>query len=104
MIKILPLVRGVCPVCNKKIMNETKTALINGGFEFWVAFQDDTKAQFSICEDCYSKITQEQLDEILKSQVMNWGMEVEANLRWFYTQAVHLKIVKHARDKSGLTP
>jgi hypothetical protein len=81
-------------------MNETKTALINGGFEFWVAFQDGTKAQFAICEDCYSKITQEQLDGILSSQLINWGEEIASQMRWFYTQAVHLKIVKHAKTKS----
>jgi hypothetical protein len=101
MMKILPLVRGVCPVCNKKIMNDTKTQYINTGFEFWVKFSDESKAQFSICEDCYSKITQEQLDAIMQSQIVNWGEEITKQMQWYYTQAVHLKIVKHARDKGG---
>jgi len=85
-------------------MNDKKTAYINGGMEFWVRFNDGNNATFSICETCYSTITQEQLDEIMKSQIVNWGLEIASQLQWFYKIAVHLKIVAHAKEKSGLPP
>lgn len=98
-----PLIRGECPVCHKTIMDKAKQKYINGGFEFFVLFSDNSRASFSICEDCYKNITQEQLDEIMKSQIVNWGWEISQTLNWFYTNACHLKIVKHSKEKSGLT-
>jgi hypothetical protein len=102
MIKIEPLVRGVCPICNKTIMNQNKTAYTNGGFEFWVKFSDGSKACFAICSDCFDKITPEQLDDIMKRQKVSWGQEIQAQLNWYVKEVVNLKIVKHAKTKEGL--
>lgn len=101
--EILPLTRGVCPVCEKKIMNETKSQYINGGFEFWVSFSDGSRACFAACEDCYRVIAPEQLAVIMQRQVVSWGQEIAAQLKWYYTKAVHLQITKHARSKDGLS-
>ncbi len=101
--EILPLTRGVCPVCEKKIMNETKTAYINGGFEFWVLFSDESRAQFAICPDCFDIISQEQLDKIMERQKVSWGQEIQAQLNWFVKKASNLKIIKFSKDKNGIT-
>jgi hypothetical protein len=100
---IEPLTRGECPVCKKIIMNKDKSEYINGGESFFVKFSDDSVAEFSICKDCYSTITQEQLGEIMKSQIVNWGIDISKQLRWFYGVAVHLKISKYAKLKDELT-
>lgn len=100
--EIMPLIRGECPICKRIIMNKEKSAYINGGMSLWVRFSDNSQAEFSICQDCYKNITQEQLEDILKSQIVNWGMEIAMQLQWFYKKAVHLKIVKHAKTKDGL--
>lgn len=93
------LVRGICPVCGKIIMNKEKTSYINGGMSFWVKFSDDSKAEFAICQDCYSVVTQEQLDEIMRRQIVSWGEEIQAQMRWFAKIAVHLRIIKWSKDK-----
>ena len=100
--EIQPLIRGLCPICNKTIMNPKKTAYINGGFEFFVLFNDNSRASFSCCEECYKNITQEQLDEIMKSQILNWGLEIIQTQTWYSRKAVHLKIIKHGRMKDEL--
>ena len=83
-------------------MNEAKTAFMNGGFEFFVKFNDGGHATFAICEDCYAKLTQEQMDEIMRSQIVNWGIEIQKQLSWYIAQAVHLKIIKWSNTKDGL--
>ena len=100
--EIKPLTRGDCPICEKIIMNPNKTAYINGGLEFWVQFSDNSKAQFAICSDCFDKITQEQLDEIMERQKVSWGQEIQAQLNWYIKQAINLKITKHSKTKEGL--
>ena len=100
--EILPLTRGICPVCEKKIMNEAKTQYINNGFEFWVKFSDGSRAQFAICLDCFNAITQEQLDKIMERQKVSWGLEIQAQLSWFIKKAVNLKIIKFSKDKNGI--
>lgn len=99
--EIKPLVRGVCPICEKQIMNDKKTAYINGGMEFFVKFNDNSNACFAACEDCFNKITPEQLSIIMKRQVVSWGREIKEQLKWYYTKAVHLQIIKHSRTKDG---
>ena len=96
------LIRGECPICKKIIMDKRKMSYINGGMEFWVQFNDKSRATFSICEDCYKTLTQEQLDEIMRFQIVSWGVEISQTLIWFYRKAVHLKIVKHARTKDAI--
>jgi len=103
MIKIEPLKRGFCPECNKMIMNANRTEYINGGMSFWVEFQDGTKAEFSICSECYKNISQEMLDRIIASQKVNWGIEIARQMQWYYEEAIHLRIVKQATTKDGLT-
>jgi hypothetical protein len=98
MIQPEPLIRGECPVCHKAIMNIRKTAYLESGMEFFVKFNDGSIASFSICKECYAKATQEDMDKIIQSQILNWGIDVEKTLRWFYTKAVFLKI-----DKWGVT-
>lgn len=100
--KIQPLICGFCPICNKIIMNEKKTAYINGGMEFWVKFSDESRATFGICLDCLDKITQEQLDELIERQKINWGLEIQKQLTWYITKAINLKIIKHAKTKEEL--
>jgi len=100
--KITQLIRGECPICKKIIMDKTKTKYVNGGIAFWVKFSDGSQAQFSACEDCYKVITQEQLDDIMASQKVNWGWEISKTLQWYYDKAIHLKIAKHAKEKDGL--
>lgn len=100
---IQPLIRGLCPVCNKKIMNDKKTAYINNGMEFYTRFSDNSIAKFAICKDCYDKITQEQLDKIIRSQIVNWGLEISKQMLWYAQKAVHLKIIKHGKDKNAVT-
>ena len=84
-------------------MNESKTAYINEGFEFWVKFSDESRAQFAICPDCFNTINQEQLDKIMERQKVSWGMEIQAQLNWFIKKAINLKIVKFSKDKNGIT-
>lgn len=100
--KILPLIRGQCPVCNKNIMNDKKTSYINGGMEFWVKFSDESRATFAICLDCLDKITQEQLSKIMERQKVNWGFEIQKQLLWYVENAINLKIVEHAKTKAEL--
>ena len=101
--EIKPLVRGICPICEKNIMNEKKTEYINGGLEFWVKFNDGSQACFAGCEDCYKIITPEQLKTIMQRQIVSWGEEIAAQLKWYYAKAVHLQIIRHARTKDGNT-
>lgn len=75
-------------------MNPKKTAYINGGMEFNVEFNDGSNANFGICEDCFKVLTQEQADEIIKRQIVSWGLEIQAQLNWYIQKAVHLKITK----------
>jgi hypothetical protein len=98
------LTRGKCPVCQKIIMNKEKTELINGGISFFVKFSDESIGEFTICQECYSKITQEQLDEIMKGQIISWGLDIAMQLRWFYSKSAHYKIIQHAKTKNELTP
>jgi hypothetical protein len=100
--EIKSLVRGICPVCNKTIMNSTKTEYINGGTEFWVKFSDGSRAQFAICSDCLEKLNQEQLDKIMESQKVSWGQEIQAQFNWYIKQAINLKIIKYAKTKEEL--
>ena len=100
--KVEPLVRGLCPICNKVIMTKDKSAYCNGGIEFWVKFSDESKAQFAMCSDCLDKITQEQLNELMERQKVSWGEEISATFRWFYKEVCHLKIVKWGRTKEEL--
>ncbi len=97
-----PLIRGLCPICNKIIMNSTQAEYINGGLEFWVKFSNGNNAKFAICSDCLDKITQEQLDEIMERQKVSWGQEIQAQLNWYIKEAVNSKIVKYAKTKEEL--
>ena len=101
-IKVEPLTRGVCPICNKKIMDEKKSSYINGGQNFFVKFHDGTIAEFAICKDCFFVLTQEQIDKIVESQKVNWGMEIQFQLQWYINEAIHLKAVKWAEKREGL--
>jgi len=92
--RIEPLVRGICPICSKEIMNKKQTAYINDGQEFVMYFTDGTKANFAICRECLKTLTKEQAQEILKRQIVSWGQEIQAQLNWFMQDAVHLKIDK----------
>lgn len=102
MSELKPLTRGPCPICEKIIMTPNKKAYINGGMSMWVKFSDGSRAEFSICSECFDKITQEQLDELVARQKLNWGIEIQKTLEWYITKAVNLKIVKHAKTKEGL--
>jgi len=75
-------------------MNEKKTAYINGGKEFVVTFTDGTKANFAICEECLKVLTMEQVQEILKRQIVSWGQEIQASLNWYIQEAIHLRVDK----------
>ena len=101
--EIKPLARGICPFCEKRIMNNNCSQYLNGGFEFWVSFSDGSHALFAACEECYSKVTPEQLTVIMQRQIVSWGEEIAAQLKWYYTKAVHLHIVKNSKDKDGIT-
>jgi Zn-finger protein len=83
-------------------MNETKSAYINGGMEFWVRFSDGSKAKFGICSDCLKVSTQEQIDKILEKQKINWGQEIQATLNWYVHKAINLKVIKWAKEENGL--
>ena len=83
-------------------MDPKATQYINGGMEFWVRFNDGTKAQFAICSECFPQLTTEQLKNIMASQKVSWGMEIEATVRWYATKAIHLEIVAHAKEENGL--
>lgn len=105
-----------CPVCEKiiYIFNErSKPVKLNDeGMLFWVKFNDDTNAQFAICKDCFLTLKQEQLDKLMQDQIYTWGIEIintpmgiadlGAQLKWYVNTAVHLKIVKHGRDKDAI--
>ena len=75
-------------------MNEKKTEYINGGFDFNVTFNDGKTAKFAICGDCFQKLTQEQIDKIMQSQIVNWGIEIQKQLSWYIAKAIHLRITK----------
>lgn len=83
-------------------MNEKKTAYLENGMEFFVKFNDNSIASFSICKNCYGKVSQEDMDKIIQSQIVNWGIDIENTLKWYYTKAVHLKITKWANTKNEL--
>ena len=100
--EIKPLIRGICPVCNRTIMNEKKTAYNDYGMAFFTKFDDGSQAEFSICKDCYKTLTQEQADRIISQQIVNWGEDIYKQMLWYSRKAVHLKIVKWNKDKSGL--
>jgi hypothetical protein len=100
---VSPLIRGNCPVCNKNIMNDKKTAYLECGMEFYVKFSDDSIASFSICKDCFKTATQGDMDKIIGSQIINWGIDIEKQMKWYYSKAVHLKIVKWKETKIELT-
>jgi len=71
--------------------------------DFWVQFSDGSKAQFAICFDCFEVITQEQINDIMQSQILNWGQEIYNQLNWYITKAVNLKITKWVKTKDALT-
>jgi hypothetical protein len=75
-------------------MNEKMDVYINGGREFIMHFTDGTKANFGICEDCLKNLTMAQSEEILKRQLVNWGLEIQGQLSWFIKEAVHLRVDK----------
>lgn len=105
-----------CPVCEKIIYIFDKSgrpvALNSDGMTFWIKFNDDRKAEVAICKDCFASLTQEQIDKFMSDQIYTWGMEIIAKplsvlelskqLSWYINTAVHLKIVKYAKDENGL--
>ncbi len=99
---IEPLVRGICPICNKVIMNEKNTIFINDGMDFFVKLDDKNRASFACCQECFDKITQEQLNMILERQKVNWLKEIQAQLDWFAREVLNYKIIKYARNKEEL--
>lgn len=101
--KVNPLVRGLCPVCNKTIIDKKQSIYINGGFEFFVLLNDNSKITFAICQECFDKLTMEQLQEIMRRNIAAWGEEIQKQLEWYSKTAVHLRPVKWAKDKSGLS-
>lgn len=84
--------KNKCPFCEKIIIG--KSGYINGGKELIVITTDNVKNSFSACEDCVKNISPAQLDELLERQKMMWLIEIEKQLKWFYTIALNLK-VKH---------
>ena len=100
--EVKPLIRGLCPVCQKIIMNSIKSEYINGGKEFWVRFSDGSRAQFSICSDCLENITQEQLGSIMQRQRISWGLEIQAQLDWYVKSVSGMSIIKYANTKEEL--
>ncbi len=105
-----------CPLCEKIIFIFDKKGkpvkLNDSGMTFWVLFNDGTNAEFSICKDCFNTLNQEKLDKIMSDEIYTWGMQIICEplglldlvkqLRWYVETAVHLRIVKYARDKNGL--
>jgi hypothetical protein len=100
---IEPLIRGICPICSKKIMDEQMTKYINGGMEFYCLLSDNTKIAFASCEDCFSKLDIDQVKDIMKRNIVSWGIEIANQLKWYYSTAIHLTAIKFSKDKDGLT-
>lgn len=100
--EIRVLIRGFCPICNRTIMNEKKTAYNDYGMEFFVKFSDGSKANFAICKECFKNLTQEQVDKILQRQLVNYGAEIQSQMVWFYKIAIHLKVAKWSENKKEL--
>jgi adenylate cyclase class IV len=90
--KITPLVRGICPICNVRIMNDNCSKYNDKGTEVLFYFTDGTKANFEICLECKSKLTKEQAEKIITAQKVNWGIEIQKQLSWYIAEAIHLKV------------
>lgn len=90
--KVLPLKRGICPICKCRIMNIDCSQYNDKGTELKVLFTDNTKALFGICYSCKSTITKEQVEKILESQKVNWGLEIQKTLEWYVSEAINLKV------------
>lgn len=93
------LARGTCPVCNRIIMNEQKTAYNEHGMEFFVKWHDGSIGSYGICKQCFATLTQEQIDAINSRQITNWGDDIKKQLQWYYLKAVHLKVEAWAKTK-----
>lgn len=98
------LIVGPCPICGKTIIEIKDGKGKENQFydEIFVKFNDENKTKFAICKDCKLVIAQEQLDELMKRQIYTWGIEVAQQFKWYYEQAVHLKIIKKADTENGL--
>jgi len=104
-----------CPVCEKIIYvfdkNGKAVALKDNGMTFWVKFNDETTGEFAICRECFSTLTQDNIDKLMSDQIYSWGNEILnypvgnsffKQLSWYINTAVHLRIVKWNKDKDGL--
>ena len=111
------LVPGNCPFCDKNIYiryKNDKPVKENENHAFlWCRFNDGTDGNFSCCKDCLNIVTDEQKDKLFHDQVYTWGMEVidtpiglisfAKQLMWYVNTAVHLRPVKWANSKEGLS-
>lgn len=105
-----------CPFCGKIIYdfdrNNRPVRLNENGMLFWAKFNDGTKAQFSICRDCFPSLTHEKLSELMEHQKYTWGMELihtslsiaetYKQLSWFVNHAIFLEIVNWNEFETGL--
>lgn len=107
-----------CPVhgCERVIYEFDKhgrpAGLNNDGMLFWVKFCDESKAQFSICKDCFNTLDDKKIKELNDDQRYTWGMEIiqgplgilalAAQLKWYVEKAVFLEIISWAREEYGL--
>jgi hypothetical protein len=55
-----------------------------------------------MCNECFKIAKQEDMDKIIQSQIVNWGIDIAKQLNWYYTKAVHLKIIKWDKDKNAI--
>ena len=94
-----PLIRGICPICDKKIMTQDCKSFINGGMHFLVKCQDNSKYQFSVCEDCFKNMTMEQVKEIVNRQKINWAIDIERELIWYSRKAIFIEPIEFSKEE-----
>ena len=91
---------GPCPVCDKIIAEKGRA---NEHYTtFFVEYTDGTIAEYAICKTCRPLLTKEQINEICENQIFTWGQEVLRQVVWYNSEAVFLKPLKWADNKSGL--
>jgi len=90
---------GPCPFCEKRIIE--KNGKQNEYYrEFWVQFNDDTKAAFACCSDCFNHLNVDRVEKLVSDQLFTWGQEILKQHAWFVNSACHLRLKAFAKDKS----
>jgi hypothetical protein len=105
-----------CPVCEKIIYDFNEKGipvkLNENGKTFWVRFNDNSKAQFAICKECFIELNQAQINALMEDQKYTWGMEIINSAlsiaetfkqwSWFVNEAVFLEIIKWSEKEDGI--